>query len=464
MESFSTRDLAEMLMHNNDFMCIATVEGRFLWLNDTWLELGWSLEELKERPFLDLVHPDDVYKTLEEMSALATGAQTLLFCNRYRCKDGSYRWLEWSARPMSDGRLHSIARDITQRMRKEAERERLERVLSMSAAVSRTGNWFVDLETKVVHWSPEVYVIHGLDPEMHVPTLASGIKAYHPADRDRVSAHVRSAIERRVPFEFELRLLRPDGSIRHVQSLGTPVVTNDVVTGLVGVFRDITDEIRRHRRLDLEQFAGMVAHDLAAPARRVKSFVGMLAGDLGEVGDEVRLCLRYLTEASERMTDLLTSLREYADHGTSGSVEEVPLSEVVACVLEDLDATDRVEVGELPVVIGNRIALYRVFQNLISNALKFGRDEIPVQVRVDSRREHSHWRVTVNDNGLGIPENGLRRVMLPFQRLHPERPGMGMGLPTVRRLLELGRGRLEIESEPGVGSTFSVVLPCPQAA
>jgi PAS domain S-box-containing protein len=121
-----------------DMLCIANIEGYFRQLNPAWSTLGWSIDELTSRPFIDFVHPDDVVATLEVMSRLTTSDfSTISFENRYRCRDGSYRWLLWSARTSHDAmrpedRLYfAVARDITERKDREAEQkrqtERLER-------------------------------------------------------------------------------------------------------------------------------------------------------------------------------------------------------------------------------------------------------------------------------------------------------------------------------------------------
>ena len=106
-----TRFFAQSL----DLLCIAGFDGYFKRLNPAWtIRLGWSLEELEARPFLDFVHPDDREATLLEVAKLAGGADTILFENRYRHQDGSYRWLRWNSRPVRGReRIYAIARDVT---------------------------------------------------------------------------------------------------------------------------------------------------------------------------------------------------------------------------------------------------------------------------------------------------------------------------------------------------------------
>lgn len=119
-----------------DMLCIAHFSGYFLRLNPAWeATLGFSREELQARPMFEFVHPDDLARTLEQNRRVRHGGQALAFENRYRCKDGSYRWLLWNATADLDHQLiYSVARDITERKQAEQERERLMQELQTALA------------------------------------------------------------------------------------------------------------------------------------------------------------------------------------------------------------------------------------------------------------------------------------------------------------------------------------------
>src|SRR4051794_16950295 len=112
-------ELAQFFEQSFDLHCVVGLDGYFTRLNPAWVPaLGWSLEELRARPFVAFVHVDDREVTLRETAKLSQGAGTLRFENRYACKDGSYRWLEWNARFVVDrGEIYATARDITDRKR-----------------------------------------------------------------------------------------------------------------------------------------------------------------------------------------------------------------------------------------------------------------------------------------------------------------------------------------------------------
>lgn len=119
-----------------DLLCQLDFNGYFKRLNPAWERtLGWSIEELRSRPFIEFVHPDDRERTLAQNRAVREGGQALGFQNRYRCKDGSFRWFHWNAAPDSpSGIIYSVARDITLQKKAEAERDRL--VAELQAALS----------------------------------------------------------------------------------------------------------------------------------------------------------------------------------------------------------------------------------------------------------------------------------------------------------------------------------------
>jgi light-regulated signal transduction histidine kinase (bacteriophytochrome) len=119
-----------------------------------------------------------------------------------------------------------------------------------------------------------------------------------------------------------------------------------------------------------------------------------------------------------------------------------------------------VTAGPLPTVIGDEIQLVQVFQNLISNAIKF-RSERPIRVQVGAERAEGEWQFWVRDNGIGIEPEYAERLFLLFQRLHrgKEYPGTGIGLAICKKIVERHGGRIWVESEPGKGSTFYFALP-----
>ncbi len=225
-------------------------------------------------------------------------------------------------------------------------------------------------------------------------------------------------------------------------------------------------EAMERANAELERFAYIASHDLQEPLRSVKGYVDLLSIRHGStLADEAAGFLRSTSNAVGRMEQLIDDLLTYSRlHIEDVTRQPVDTAELVREVCEQLkDAVETagavVDVGPLPVVRGLRPQLRRLFENLIDNAIKFrGADPPHVSVRASDRgREWAFW---VRDNGIGIASENLGRVFDVFERLHlrSQFAGNGIGLAICRRTVELHDGKIRVESQPGVGSTFRFTL------
>lgn len=233
------------------------------------------------------------------------------------------------------------------------------------------------------------------------------------------------------------------------------------------------EDLRRSNR-ELEQYAYVASHDLVEPLRSVTGFLELLEQRSGAALDErSRLYVRHAQEGTERMKQLVDDLLQFARAGRLGREEDVRLGDVVDDVTAMLfDAIRRTgaEVavaGELPTVRGDRGQLRQVVQNLVGNALKFGRDGVPPQVTVSARQlgDGAGWELSVRDNGIGIAPEAAERIFALFGQLHPQERygGSGIGLAICERIVERHGGRIWVESPPsegdGTGTAFRFTLP-----
>ncbi len=218
---------------------------------------------------------------------------------------------------------------------------------------------------------------------------------------------------------------------------------------------------------ELEQFAYVASHDLQEPLRVVGSYVQLLArryaGQLDGRAD------RYISRSLagvERMRALINDLLTYSRVGTRG-LELTPTrtETVVAEVLEGLTVTIRETAAEitwdpLPVVQADSTQVGQLFQNLVSNALKYRSEQAP-RVHIGVERQGQRWRFAVQDNGIGIDPQYAERIFLVFQRLHTrdEYPGTGIGLALCQKIVERHGGQLTVESQVGQGATFFFTFP-----
>ncbi|MEQ8691646.1 MAG: ATP-binding protein [Pseudomonadales bacterium] len=225
----------------------------------------------------------------------------------------------------------------------------------------------------------------------------------------------------------------------------------------------------RHRiaqQDELASFAAVVAHDLGAPLRHITSFSDLLLEEATDLDAECRTYLEHIRTSGLRMQDMFAALLEYTRSGRNSAPQSaVALSDVLADVTADLQSGSlkqnvSIEVLELPTVWGDRVGLHQLFQNLISNALKYNQSERP-WVQVKAIRAADLWRVSVIDNGIGIANDKFDEIFAPLKRLHgaSEYAGIGLGLATVKKIVEQHDARIEVCSEPGAGSTFTVLFP-----
>jgi signal transduction histidine kinase len=283
---------------------------------------------------------------------------------------------------------------------------------------------------------------------------------------------------------------RPD---RYVLCSGEQLRAGDGTPfGAVVSMRDMTEWRKHERQLlltttalkasneELEKFAYIASHDLQEPLRKIQAFGTRLdSKQRGALDDQGKDYLDRILDSAGRMRKLIDDLLAFSRVTTKAVVyAAVDLNTVVRDVLDDLEVRiessgGRVTVGPLPTVNGDTSQLRQVFQNLIGNALKFTRPEVPPDVRVEAvafdhlpadapppTGEHG-WRITVADNGIGFEPEYADRIFELFQRLHGrgEYEGTGLGLAIVRKIVLRHGATIRVRSRPGEGATFILDWP-----
>ena len=254
------------------------------------------------------------------------------------------------------------------------------------------------------------------------------------------------------------------------------VVVREVMTSkaLYRAIANAVEQVRLQRLVaekqrELEAFVSVASHDLKTPLSSVRNNLEVILDfyrdkPLDAEGNEFLVAAVRMVN---RMTKMLDSLLEYSRAGRSAKVlGPVDLKSCMKSVAENLESLieetqGRVIVGLMPpTVAGDEDALVQLLQNLISNGIKFRRRE-PVVVKVASRREGDRWRISVEDNGIGIDAQHDAAIFAPFKRLHSrqEFDGSGIGLATCRRIVDQHGGQLWVESALGQGATFHFTLP-----
>ncbi|MBC7252516.1 MAG: hypothetical protein H5T72_00915 [Actinobacteria bacterium] len=241
----------------------------------------------------------------------------------------------------------------------------------------------------------------------------------------------------------------------------------DHYRGLERVVEARTAELREKNR-ELEAYAQTVSHDLNAPLVVISGFLELLKDRAADrLGEEEKEYLERMEKATERMGRLISSLLTYARVGAEpASLEVVDPGEVFrevamerAVDLENLQAEVEVEEG-IPPVMADPVRLQQVFSNLLDNALKYRRPDAPLRIRLGWRSEGEMVCLYIGDNGMGIEPGKAEEIFMPFRRLLScEEPGLGLGLPIVKRAVESWGGSIWVESEPGKGAVFFFTVP-----
>lgn len=232
-----------------DMLCIADNNGYFKVINPAWSHLlGYTTEELLAAPFVSFVHPDDVAGTVSESQKLAEGAPTIYFENRYRCKDGTYKWLAWTSSPSPEGLIYAIARDITEQKHAEATRNQLASIVQSSddAIFSK------DMNGIITSWNAGAERIYGYTANEVIGRHASLL---FPEDRkgelDNILARIKQ--DERIDH-YETQRLHKTGSLLTVSLSVSPIYdATGKVIGASKIARDITRQKRTEEALRANQ-------------------------------------------------------------------------------------------------------------------------------------------------------------------------------------------------------------------
>jgi PAS domain S-box-containing protein len=218
---------------------------------------------------------------------------------------------------------------------------------------------------------------------------------------------------------------------------------------------------------ELEQFAYIASHDLQEPLRMVGSYVQLLERNYKKLFDaKGEEYIAYAVDGAKRMQMLINDLLSYSRVGTQGS--EFALTDcagVAGLAIRNLqkaiqESGATITCDPLPTVLGDRMQLLQLFQNLLANAIKFRTEQSP-EIRIMATHTDGVWQFAVKDNGIGIEQRHFERIFLIFQRLHSRRqyPGTGMGLAICKKIVDRHGGTIWPVSKPGMGTTFFFTLP-----
>jgi PAS domain S-box-containing protein len=224
------------------------------------------------------------------------------------------------------------------------------------------------------------------------------------------------------------------------------------------------EELKRSNE-DLQSFAAEASHELKEPLRAVRKYSELLQGDLaGEIPARAGESLGFIRDGVARMQRLVDGLLDFSRvHSGWRGFEACDCNTLADRAIRALqpaieETGAKVHRQGLPTILGDADELQRVFQNLLSNALKFRADDAP-EISISVKQENQSYVFSVRDNGIGVEPNDEQRIFELFTHLHPDRPGSGIGLALCQRVVERHGGRIWVKSRPGGGAIFSFAIP-----
>ncbi len=296
--------------------------------------------------------------------------------------------------------------------------------------------------------------------------------------RNLKTGQFNTFIMKLVPVKTPSTIIRWVGTLTDIQQ--QKEINNNLEEIVAGRTRELVaknDELE-FRNHELQQFSWVVSHDLKEPIRKIEIFTKIIQEQYLVDHDKARHYSERTLSAAQRMTTLITDLLEYSRLSASVVHQKTSLKSVVEEVLADLDyqvshKNAIVEMDNLPEIYGVASQLRQVFQNLISNSLKFAKKESQCIIRIKSERiaeksfdsekdaNGDYCRITVTDNGIGFDEKYLDKIFIIFQSLNDRKTyeGTGIGLAIAKKIIEKHSGLITANSIEGIGATFVMVLP-----
>jgi PAS domain S-box-containing protein len=472
-----------------DAMVVVNASGEIVLLNvQAERQFGYRRDELVGQKvkniipegFAERLIADDT-RTATEALAQQIGTGLELIGLR---KDGSEFPIEIMLSPLesSEGILVTAAiRDITERKRVEDTlRQNEERFRLIVSNVKDYANIMLDTEGLIVSWNQGAERIKGYRAEEIIGQHFSRFYGAEDVRNGLPALELKQATETG-RFEGEGWRVRKDGS-RFLANIVITTLRDEKgrLRGFGKITRDITErrqaeealtrtmaELKRSNE-ELGQFAYVASHDLQEPLRMVASYTQLLAqrykGRLDSDADEF---IGYAVDGCNRMQRLIQDLLSYSRAGTNiGTLRKISVERTLEEAITNLQVTIResgavVTHDSLPAFVTDDAQLVQLFQNLIGNAIKYRGAEAPC-VHVSATNNAGHeWIFSVRDNGLGIEPQYFERIFILFQRLHGQKEfeGTGIGLAMCKKIVDRLGGRIWVESQPNLGSTFFFALP-----
>jgi PAS domain S-box-containing protein len=489
-------------------------EGNSTYYNSRAAEFtGHNEDELREgKSWQVSIHPDDIEAAAGVVrNAVVNRIPYQMECRMQRA-DGEWRWLLNHGTPRfgRNGEYFGFVGssiDITEHKKGQQELQNALEQVRLSKEAAELGTFDMDIEKGTMHWDERCRTLFGISHHDTVTYSKDFVEGLHPDDRERITKVIDNLFVKSISngdYDVEYRTVgADDGVVRWVRAKGKVYFNeSDQPVRFIGSVLDITEKVTALQKIEalvvertkelasanetlqqtnkelqrsnsnLEEFAHAASHDLKEPVRKIYFFTHQLKERLSVYlkEEEIRSFNR-IESATDRMRNLIDDLLLYSHVSQRPhETESIDLAQKVQDVLEDLELDiqekkAKIHVDNLPIVNGYRRQLQQLFQNLISNALKYSKKDVPPRIDITAshviENQKPYHLIAVKDNGIGFAPEYAEKIFHMFTRLHgkAEYSGTGVGLSIVKKVVENHNGYIRVKSHPGEGSTFEIYLP-----
>jgi PAS domain S-box-containing protein len=460
---------------------------RFLEVNEAAVaQYGYSMEEFTQMTLRDIRPHEDMegfMKNIETINA-RTDKQKNIW--QHKKKNGDVIQVEVTALPIDYNHYTArlvVINDISEKLRAQAKLSRERNLLRI--IIDNVPDYIYVKDLQFNYIMNNRAMVELVDGKLEKETTGKNVYDLFGEEVGRINMEEDRKIVRTGEgvLNREEAIVNNEGKSRWLLTSKVPLKDDkNKILGLIGISRDITSRIqtemvlkKMHEDLqrrtiqlaatnaELEQFVYIASHDLQEPLRTTSGFVGLLkdeyAGKLDETADEY---LGFILQSTERMKRLIKDLLDYSRIGRKNELQPVNCNELLREVTEDMGMTMKetgtiIQGGDLPVLTGYRTELKLLFQNLVSNAIKFRKKDVQPLIQVTAWPiDNNGWQFAMHDNGIGIREEHKERVFVIFQRLHnrDDYDGSGIGLAHCKKIVELHGGKIWLTSKETEGTTF----------
>lgn len=451
------------------------------WTEELYRIYGRNKENFESNfeNFLICIHPEDREYVDSIIQNSYREKKPFSFLHRIISPDGMEKTLDCKGNVYTDEhgaviKMTGTAQDITEL--KKAQ----EKVMQLAAIVESSSDaiFSKNIEGFILSWNKQAEKLFGYTEK---EILGKHISLLFPLNRLNEEEKILNQIKKGHPIiNYETERRKKNGTNVFVEGTISPIKDpNGKIIGISNIFRDITEKKQaeeklnaytvalEHKNKETEQFAYIASHDLQEPLRTITNYIGLFREEYeGKLDKSADIYLRSISGASERMQTLITDLLEYTRIESDNNQIEIDCNVLLSEVMKDMEKaiTENnaiIQFETLPVITGYFSRFKSLFQNLISNGIKFKRKGIDPIIKITAKDTGKEWLFEVKDNGIGMEKIYYDKIFMIFQRLHSrsEYQGTGIGLAHCKKIIDLRGGKIWVESEINQGSSFYFTVP-----